>query len=366
MDGKVFRVLLGLMILLMLPAIHAKADKVNAEWVSTTRSLSMGNVGIASAEDPTTAAFYNPAALARAKKASLELFNPQFDLGTGVFSTSAAITDWGKHLTYDASKPLVNAKPGKISSMGFSIFPNITSQNFSFGILGRTHRSSYYDSATSTYHAYSRQLVVPSLGLSMAVLGGRVRIGAAVRAIQINEMSGKDTGNIATTTLATQEGLGIGLDGGLLITMPWAWLPTIGAVARNIGDTAFPNRGLLKLGGKGTVTVHDKIKMIYDGGFSLSPRFGQRSVMVLAVDYRDVLNKTGVNDMRHINAGFEIGMSKKLFLRGGISQGYWTAGLGLASKEGAFDFGTYADELHATGFQVVEDRKISFRITRIF
>src|SRR5688572_18764288 len=103
MDGCVFH---ALFFSLLLPGL-AYADVLNGEWVSTTRSLTMGNVGIASAEDPTTATFYNPAGLARAKKAVVEVFNPQFDFGTGVFSSSNSVVDWGKHLSSDQASALV-------------------------------------------------------------------------------------------------------------------------------------------------------------------------------------------------------------------------------------------------------------------
>lgn len=366
MDGRVFRAPLPFLFLLLFPAGLAKADAVNAEWVSTTRSLGMGNVGIASAEDPTTAVFYNPAAITRSKKSGVEFFNPQFDFGTGMFSMSPLITDWAKHATYLASKPLLFKKPGAISSLGFSLFPNFTARWVSVGVLARTHRWSYYDKENFTYHSYSRTILMPTMTLAASLLGGRLRLGAAARIIQISKSEGEETTSAATTTLATETGLGMGFDGGVLITLPWQWLPTIGGVARNIGGTKFPKAGASLGGAVGTVTKHEKILMSFDAGFALTPKLGRQSLMTLAFDYRDVTNTTKVTMMRHFNAGMEIAMSKKVYIRGGMSQGYWTAGFGLASKEGAFDFGTYADELHATKFNVIENRKISFRFTRRF
>ncbi len=363
MDGRLYR---ALVFLFMLPGL-AQADSVNAEWVSTTRSLTMGNVGIASAEDPTTAAFYNPAALARGKKAVFEPFNPQFDIGTGLFSTSRQITDWSKHGSHGSSLDLVKAKPGSVSSGGFSIYPNVTAQNFSFGVLGSVKRWSHYKKGDLSWNFYSRWLVVPSLGISMAFGGGRMRLGAAVRAIQITETKGvvPDTGSSIALNESTGEGLGIGLDAGMLITLPWSALPSIGFVARNVGDTSFPSRGVLKIGGGSKVT-HEKIKMTYDAGISISPKLGQRDVLTFAVDMRDVLNKTGAARQRHFNVGTELNISKRLFLRAGYSQAYWTAGFGLASKLGALDLGTYAEELDPVGEKSTEDRKISIRFSRRF
>jgi|GEM_PF-5513307 len=363
MDGSLYR---ALVFLFMLPGL-AQADSVNAEWVSTTRALTMGNVGIASSDDPTTAAFYNPAGLARAKKASFEVFNPQIDFGFGNFSLSKSAVDWGKHASYNAAKEMVKAKPGKASSVGFSLYPNVSSQNFSFGVLGRMHRWSYYRQSDQTWRYQSRYLIVPSLGLSMGIMGGRVRFGAAVRAIQVTETNGivADTGSTILTNESTGEGLGVGLDAGMLITMPWSSLPSLGLVARNVGDTAFPTRGLVKWGG-GQKVNHAKIKMMYDAGVAITPKIGQKDTLTLAVDMRDIQNRSEVRALRHFNVGMEFAFSKKLYLRAGYSQAYWTAGIGLASKQGALDLGSYADELDSVAAGAVEDRKFSLRYTRRF
>lgn len=355
-----------LVLLFMLPGL-AQADSVNAEWLSTTRALTMGNVGIASSDDPSTSTFYNPAALARSKKPVFEAFNPQTDFGFGNFSLSKSVTDWGKHSSYNASKELTKAKPGTASSVGFSLFPNVSSQNFSFGLLGRMQRWSYYKESDKTWRYYSRYLMVPTLGISMAIMGGRVRFGAAVRAIQITETNGTapDTGSTVTNSESTGEGLGIGLDTGMLITMPWSSLPSLGLVARNVGDTAFPTRGLVKIGGGGKVD-HAKIKMMYDAGFAITPKINQRDTLAFAVDMRDIQNRSQVPPIRHINVGMELGIGKKFFLRAGYSQAYWTAGIGLASKEGSLDLGTYGDELDPSAVGAVEDRKFSVRFTKRF
>jgi len=363
MDGCLFRALLCLF---MLPGL-ANAESVNAEWLSSTRALSMGNVGIASAEEASTAAFYNPAALSRSKKAAVEFFNPQIDIGTGVFSTSNSIADWGKHASFSGSQPLVKAKAGSVSSIGISLFPNITSQNFSFGVLARFHRWAYYDNAAKSWNYQSRYLLIPSMGISLPIAGHRFRLGAAVRAIQITETNGvvPDTGSTASLSQVTGEGLRIGLAAGFLPTLPWAWRPTIGGLARKGGDTAFPTRGFIKWGG-GEKVNREKIKMTYDAGFSVAPKVNQRDVLTMAFDFRDALNQTKTQYLRHVNAGLEYAVRKKLFIRGGISQGYWTAGFGLAAKTGSLDIGTYADELHQSGYNIVEDRRISIRFTRRF
>lgn len=371
MDGRLFRALpfLAAMTAAALLPDRSRADTVNNEWVSTTQARTMGNAGIAAAEDPATAAFYNPAALAKLKKPMAEVFNPQIDIGTGVFGLSTSMRDWFKHGNYANTRDLVKGKPGKVSSVGASLFPNVSSQNFSFGILARYSRWSHYEQSDATWRYYSRYLIVPSMGFSVATLGGRMRLGVAVRAIQVSKTEGTeaDTTSTAVTNVSTRHGLGIGLDAGALITMPWSWLPTLGAVARNVGDTSFPTDGLMKVG---SATVagqrHEQVKMTYDAGFALSPKVGSRDVFTMAFDMRDVTNRTGAVPLRHYNAGLELASNRMFFLRAGFSQGYWTAGIGFAGKEGSFDVGTYSDEINATKSQTLEDRHISIRYSRRF
>lgn len=147
MEGSLIRILFFL-----LPTL-ASADPANNEWNSTTRSLSMGNLGIASAEDSTTAMFYNPAALARTKKFTAEFMNPQFDIGSGLFTLGRGITDAPKHTSLGTVRPLVEARSTKASYLGFSLYPNLSAQNFNFGILAKGEGLSYHDGTKLNYRS---------------------------------------------------------------------------------------------------------------------------------------------------------------------------------------------------------------------
>lgn len=361
MEGRLIPGLL----LLFLPAL-AKADTVNAEWYSTTRALSMGNVGIASAEDPVTAAFYNPAALANNKRPGFEPFNLQLEGGFGNFSVAQSLGDWAKVGSFSRAKPLLAAKPGRPFSGSVALFPSVSAQNFSFGLLGQFQFSSYYDKTKNAYFYHARKLLAPSLGLSAALLGGRLRLGVAVRALQVSEtdMDQPGTGSIVAVRDSHRSGLGVGMDAGMMLTMPWAGLPTIGFVARNIGDTAFPAAPVVDIGGSASAR-RESVKMAYDGGISLSPKLGRGQRLVLAADYRDALDSTHVALLRRLNLGLEFS-GKVLALRAGFSRGTWTAGFGLQSRQGSLDIGTYAEELDARALRAVLDRRFSLRFTRRF
>lgn len=165
MEGRLSWAILGGVAALLGPGL-CRADSVNAEWYSTTRARSMGNVGIASSDDPTTSAFFNPAALARIKKASVEAFNPQLELGGGIFTDAGTLADYPKVASFSKSMPLLRANPGKPISAGFGVFPNVSAQNFSFGILFDVDGSSYFDLNKNGYFYHSRRILMPTLGLA--------------------------------------------------------------------------------------------------------------------------------------------------------------------------------------------------------
>lgn len=360
MDGCLIRFLL-----LLLP-LSASADLANNEWNSTTRALSMGNVGIATAEDGTTAMFYNPAALAKTKKVSGELFSPQFDVGTSIFTMGRGAQDFSKHGSLQKVRPLLEAKPNRGSYLGGSIYPNISAQNFNFGILMKGEGLSFHDGNQLVYR--SRYVLIPTLGLSIGAMSGRFRLGFAVRGIQITENDRSLSGTIASNgtadppgyTMNAQEGFGVGFDTGALISFPIGGLPTLGVVARNVGDTSFPGSAPFGIS-EGVATKKEKVKMTYDAGFSLSPKMGKNSTFTFAVDYRDALNQNQVATLRRINVGMEFSFSKVFYFRAGVSRGYATGGIGLSSKFGSLDLGTYAEELDAREFRSKEDRRISLR-----
>jgi hypothetical protein len=185
-----------------------------------------------------------------------------------------------------------------------------------------------------------------------------------VRAIQTTE---NDRNVLTTSTnpigysVDASEGFGIGLDAGALLTLPVAASPTIGIVARNVGDTSFNNAAPARFTTGPNVTRREKIKMTYDAGFAFFPKFGKKSGFTFSVDYRDVLKVHDVTTMRRVNVGLEFDLNRVAYLRAGLGRGYWTAGIGLASKLGSLDIGTYAEELDARSFRAKEDRRISIR-----
>lgn len=358
MDGCLFRLLW----IACLWPVFAQADAVNNEWFSPVRNLSMGNVGIASADDGTAAMFYNPAALSRNKRAIFEFFNPQVEIGKGVFRLAQNSAGYEKQTALKKTQPLLRDQPHVPSYMGYAVYPNLQAPNFGFGLLWSERAVSFINSQDRLEYR-SRYLMIPTMGLAMPLLGSRVRLGVAVRAIQItsNErVVDTDAQGIGYKKDA-EEGFGLGLDAGMLLTAPWAGLPTLGFVARNLGDTSMSGAAPYPRA-EGTVRRHHKVKGTYDAGFAIFPKVGKRSTLTIAADYRDIQDVAFVDSRRHINLGMELGVNKTFYFRLGASQAYWTAGIGLASKFGNIDFGTYSEELDRRNVREIEDRRFALKL----
>lgn len=355
MDGRI-------LFLVLLAAIRvANADKVNAEWYSSARALGMGNAAISCAEDPASAMFYNPAALARNKKFNFELFTPHIEMGLGNFKLNSESAKISEQTKLDKADPALQKNPETATYFGASLYPNFYAQNFAFGVLIRHETSAYRRRVTNELLYRARFMVIPTMGFSMSMFNGMWKFGVAARVIQLTE-NDKITSNYTDQGFfsAASEGAGLGLDGGWLWTFPLDFKPTIGVVVRNIGDTSFPGGTSMGIG-ESPISSHDSEKQKYDLGFSIAPKIGKRSIYTIALDYRDVGNESNTLAGRKINFGMEAEFNHWFYLRGGARAGYWTAGLGFGGKNGTLDLGTYADELDPQKFREVEDRRVFLR-----
>ena len=344
-----------------LPAFaQSLIDPINSEWHSTARALGMGNAAIAGADDPSTAMFYNPAALAGNRKFQFEFLSPQFEFSTSNFKVAKQMGDHGRLLSLDKTVPLLDGRRGKPVYLGFSIYPNASAKNFAVGILVSAQGGAAIDKDGKLF-IRSQYLVVPSLGMTMGLLSGIFKLGVAGRAVQVttNNKSTSDlTGN--GYLIEPAEGFGIALDAGLLLTLPVATLPAFGFVARNIGDTNLGKKAIEPVG-KGETTDAGAAPMMYDAGFSIQPKLGQTTVLKFSSDYRDLTHESQADTMRKINLGIEFAFNRRLYFRGGFGQGYWTAGFGLGGKGASLDLATYGEEIHPTRYHYIEDRRVAIR-----
>lgn len=332
------------------------------ELYNGIRALGMGGTAIAVVNDE-TALLYNPAALGRLRDYFITIVDPEIALGES--TEQIAGTDVLKMTNPQEAlnKALVN--PDKHMHLRGQVFPSIVVPNFGFGIFGKYEVNSEYISATNKFKYEYNNDYAAVFGFNLRLFGGIVKLGANAKVINRIEIRRDDIAptstNLSIKNLA-KEGMGVGSDGGLILTAPVAWLPALAAVYRDIGNTTYDFRDGMFLN---TANRPETTEGSLDTAISFSPIMGKRTRSTVSFEYRDVLTLSEEDDSsRRLHAGFEINYADALFIRGGMNQRYWTTGLEVAMNNYQFQAAYYGEEI-GTAAQTREDRryvvKFSFR-----
>ncbi len=335
------------------------------EFYTGARQMGMGGASIAVVNDE-TALIQNPAALGKLREKYLTLVDPEVHMG----ETTAQIL---KDKDYDLTKTMdpqdlldiLNANPDKHFHSKIQLFPSLVFPNFGIGLLASYNYDAEVTSATSEYNLRYRNDYGVLLGYNFRFFDGIIKLG--FNAKYINRVEIDDQYPTTSTGMAwkdiVNEGTAIGSDVALMMTGPWQYLPTLALVLKDVGDTSYSLGGGMFYSGRPEPTKTDQT---LDVGFSLSPILGKYSRMQLVAEYRDVM--TDDDDevtARRLHYGLEFNFFDKLFLRGGMNQGYWTAGAEVASENMQFQFAAYGEEI-GTRDAEREDRRYIFKFALRF
>lgn len=335
------------------------------EFYNGARQLGMGGATIAVVNDE-TALITNPAALGKLRSKFVTVVDPELHTGE---HTAQIIKekDYNLMKTFDPQDLLevLRANPDKPYHLKLNLFPSIVLPNFGFGVLANYNYDAEVLSASNEFHLRYRNDISVLLGYNFRFFDGRVKLGFNLRYTNRAEMddlfpdssSGLDFKNLVN------EGTAVGSDIGLILTAPWQYLPTLAAVVRDVGDTSYTlGSGMLYSGRP----LPEKTKQTIDVGASISPILGKNSRWQLAAEFRDIT--TDDDDevaKRRLHYGMELNFYDKLFMRGGLNQGYWTAGFEIASQVLQFQVATYGEEI-GTKDATREDRRYVFKFSMRF
>lgn len=326
------------------------------------RQMGMGGAAAGIANDE-TALLLNPAGLGKLRGPIFTLIDPEAELNTeaygfynsgttagytptdlqGIVNTAKLADNWGKH---------VHAKA--------QLFPSLVTTNFGIGVLGR----SVYDVETNAEGTgirvdYTNDVGL-ALGYTLRIWDGIIKFGFSGRFFDRTELHKWYTRNATGLKWDTEvsEGGAIAADGGLILTAPIAWLPSISGVIHDAGHTTF-NAGT---GFQYKTSLRPQtVLQTYDGAFTISPILSNRIRSTLTFEYQDIGNALEPNSTdiyRRLHAGLEINIGDTFFIRGGMNQRYYTAGLELAMEHVQFQATTYGEEI-GTDTSPKEDRRYS-------
>ena len=330
-------------------------DGIFPELATSARALAMGNAYISKVDD-SASPFYNPAGLGTVRHAHLHLSNfhiesnkDWMDLGAGgdAFKIFGKFT---KGFSVDGLRQLLKDNPGHSTYNDFHFTPNFTMRFLSFGyLISKKTRAKYNATTTEPLFEYANRLDHGPYGaLNLSLFGGVFKLGTAVFLLNRNEeIKAQDINT--TVNEDPNKGVMLLVNAGAKLTLPITWLPTFSATMHNAGKQEFS-----KTGGP---TAPDPIKQNLVLGFSVEPQIGKTMRVHMEVNYKDASNSYGIDAARKLQAGLELDIARKFFIRAGMADGWGSAGIGLRTPKLEVDLTTYARDLHPTGYRQEEDRR---------
>ena len=318
----------------------------------------MGGAAIAVVNDE-TALLLNPAGLGKLRSSITTIFDPEIHGNANISKNYNAVLGRDP-MNPQALLDWANSARGEHFHGKLQVFPSYVTTNFGIGLLGKYSYDGEVDSTGTTYRMDYTNDFALAMGYNLRLFDGIVKIGTSLRLvnrIEVAEDIAATTTNLSWSQIQ-REGVGAAADVGLIVTAPYAWLPSIAAVWRDAGNTSFSvSQGLFRA----TRLRPRDVEQTIDAAFSVSPIIGGRTRIQITGEYRDVKTASQETDhMRRTHAGLEINIRDALFLRGGMNQRYWTAGLELAISQFQLQAASYGEEIGtstASSTTTREDRR---------
>ncbi len=347
-----------IIVLILLVGTGAVAQEKTQNFRSA-RDEAMGGAGVAIVDDE-TALFVNPAGLGKVRGTYLSLINPELETN---YSTVSAI---GANLSSYAGAQDPNAllnlavkNPDKNLHAKFQVQPTLVMRNFAIGGLANYSLNAQYSSATGTMQYNYINDYAAAIGYCFRLWEGRLKIGIMGKVdnrVYISTTVAQSATGLSIPNLAS-EGTGVGWDGSIMLTAPWAMLPTITVVAHDVGNTNFTlGNGMIY-----TTTTRPPPQMQkVDAGMAIFPYDGQHTRASFTVQFSDLQNPYSQSIIRNIHAGAEVNFSDVFYMRAGYNEGYYTAGIEVDLGGQQVQITTYGEEIGVYP-KFTEDRRFVAR-----
>ena len=338
-----------------------------AEFYNNTRSLGMGGASVAITSDE-TALYRNPANLGGLRDIYGTLFDPELE-GSSNFVNQVSSKSTGKAFSIEDVKTILDTHRDEYYHARLQVSPSVVRRNFGFGLIYRNQLHALTESTGTTMDTFYQSDIGVATGFNVRIFDGRIKLGANAKLINRLEVINSTLSTSGPFDLATigSEGTGLSIDAGLLVQLPWKLLPTIGVVVRDAGDTKFDKKDGLRLT---AATRPQTVKQSIDVALAIFPIHANQFRTVWTLEYSDVANsRSDDNQMKRVHFGFETNWRDILFFRGGLNQGYWTAGFEIASERVSWQVASYGEEvgLGINGaISKKEDRRLNTKLTLRF
>lgn len=323
------------------------------------RGRAMGGVQIATTNDE-SALMINPAGLGKLRDFYGTIIDPEIDYSNN-YSRMNSTSSISQPFSITGIKDSLNASRETYYHAKAQIFPSLVARNFGIGLYGSYLLDGEMNAAGTNMDVFYRSDVAFVLGYNFRFFDGRIKLGfnaKLLNRIEVNNSLVDPAASLDLTTVGATEGTGLGTDVGLIMTAPWAMLPTLSVVAHDMGNTTFDKSSGVRL------TTTNRPAMItqdIDAALAIFPIHSNKLRSTWSVEYRGLLTSAQENDKaKLLHVGTEFNISDVFFIRAGYNQRYYTAGFELASEKMQFQIATYGEEI---GDEITsrEDRRTVFK-----
>lgn len=349
--------LLQIVLLLTLSGVVNASER--REFYSGVRCQGMGGACIAVTNDE-TALLVNPAALGKLRDFYGTVFDPEHEVGyqfQGFYQEKA-------FSNISSLEDVIGALDKKRSAYYHAkaqFFPSFVGRNFGVGFLGNYLLDAQMSGDGTTLNTYYRNDFAFVLGFNFRFFDGRIKLGfnsKIISRVEIDNPTLSASGPLDYGTIGS-EGLGLSNDVGLILTAPWSMLPTISAVARDVGNTTFNQASGVRLN---TATRPNMVKQDVDVALALFPIHSNFVRSSWTVEYRGLLTSQDEPDKTKLmHGGLELNFGDVFFMRAGYNQRYWTAGMELSSEHFQVQVASYGEEI-GTLDAPNEDRRYTLKL----
>lgn len=355
------KILLRFFILILL----LKPWVVEASSFRGARQMGMGGAAIGVVNDETSL-LSNPAGLGKLRDFIFTVADPEIEIGSGAYSVARL----NAMNTFDPQKTLdmINEKHayGVPMSLRGQVFPSFVVPNFGVGLFAKQEVFALVDEEQENYRFDYFKDYAFVMGFNLSFWDGRIKLGFNGRVVNRSEVREDELSPEADDLVLDdmiKEGIGVASDIGLILTAPWAWLPSVSAVLRDAGGTSYnARRGLFKETELRPQSTNESL----DVAVALFPILGNYTRASWTAEYRDILTASEEkNAMRRFHTGVEFNFYDAFFVRAGMNQMYWTAGLELALRNYQLQLASYGEEV-GLGEDKMQDRRYIFKFAYRF
>lgn len=328
---------------LLIASSSAQAAELE-EFYTGVRQMGMGGAYTAVVNDE-TAVLTNPAALGKVRDTTLTIVDPEVT-GSWTNTKVQKLSNFTKLFEIQELLDALKTNPGLHWNSKIQIFPSLIGTNYGIGLHGKYSYNAEVDKSGTTFRIDYVNDIAAAMGYSVRLMDGIVKIGVAGRAVDRTEIR-KDlpttSTNLSVSNLAS-EGLGLAADVGVILTAPIQYLPTLAIVGRDLGNTKYNlTDGIFHSTSERPQTTPQTV----DVGFAFFPITSNQSRLSFTAEYRDVLKaySTETDSLKRVHVGAELNTGDYFFLRAGMNQRYWTAGLEISGPQLQFQLASYGEDV---------------------